>query len=647
MSPYISNAKDEPEKTKYFIGFPRGLNTIQYRGLVDDKNLVQADNVSLAVDGVERRPGTEKVYDEGSASYIYGSAPFYKKTDNSRKWVRIGNGHLQYLNGAVWDNVDTSSFTAAKTEFVQARDKLFIYNGTDNLRYYDGTSITEYEALSTVTGLTVAAQGTTGSTSYSYRVNAFNKTGQTEACAAVAITNGNASLSTTCYNKLTWNKVTGAEGYKIYGRTATGYGEVYMATIYDDDTTTYNDTGADALTTSLSAPETNNTGGVKGKFGIFTLGRQFVAGVTEGTTYHPCRLYYSGVLDYIDSFAGGEYGGGWVDIYANDGGEIVDIKPFQSGVIVFKTNGIFKFYFTSAGLPALTEITRSHGGVSFRASQMIDNDIVYVGQKENQIHCFTLGNQENYVGDQLRTNKLSVFIDNGLSDINRTYLNKIASFYYADSFGFTYPSGVATENNKGYVLDMRFGGFVKWTGLPVEQAGYVVYDDGTDANLYGYSNSDGYMTQLYKTARNDNGSAFTSTIGTKFFSGGQFDVEKIWRDPSLWFKYVTGGTVTIEVWSDGTRTEGIGNLASTSGGMGIGADLIGAFLPGHTLVGSAEVTENADKPVVLEGLFTCRSLGFYIMDSNLNSNWLFMGIRLLWTPLEGKPLPEENRLQIT
>jgi hypothetical protein len=647
MSPYISNQKDEAEKSEYKIGFPRGLNTIQERSLVNDKNVIQALNVQLSVDGLERRPGSEKVYDEGSASYVYGSAPFYKKSAGTRKWVRIANERLQYLNGSVWDDVDTTAFTSANTEFIQARDKLFIYNGTDNLRYYDGSTITQYDELTAVKGLAVAATGTTGSTAYSYRVTAFNSTGETEACTAVAIANGNASLSASKYNHVSWTTKTDAAGYNIYGRTATGYGEVYMATVYGESTTSYNDTGTDGLTTSRVSPETNNTGGVIGKFGIFAGGRQYVAGVTEGTTYHPCRVYYSGILNYIDSFAGGEYNGGWVDVNANDGGEIMDLKQFQSGVIVFKNNSIFKLYFTSAGLPALEEITRSHGGTAFRASQMIDNDIIYVGQKENTVSVYTLGNQQNYVGDQLRTNKLSIFIDPDLTDINRTYINKIASFAWGDKFGFTYPSGTATENNGGFVLDVRFGGFVEWTGLPMEQAGYVIYDDGTDTKLYGLSNSDGYMTELFKIARNDNGTAYRSVVGTKHYNGGMFDVEKIWRDPALWFKYIDNGVIEIEIFSDGTRSEGTGNLASSASGMGVGADLIGGSLPGHTVVGSSQTEAYADKPMILEGLFTARTLGFYLYDDSLNSNWLFMGVHLLYTSLEGKPLPEENRIQIT
>lgn len=645
--PFTSSVKDEPEVNKYYLGFPKGLNTVQDESLIHDKNISEALNVILAVDGIERRKGTEKVFDTGSASKVYGAIPFYKKSAGTRKLLRIGNGRLQYLDTSsnTWSSITSHTFTNTMTTLTQARDKIFIYNGTENLRYYDGTSITEYTALTVPTNLAVAAQGTTGSTDYSYEVTAYNAHGETTACSNVDISDGHATLSATNYNQVTWTAVNNATGYNIYGRTSTGYGRVYIATITNG--TTYNDTGSDSPVTSKLAPEANNTGGIIGKYAIFTGGRQYVAGVYEGSTYHPCRLYYSGTVQYIDSFVGAEFGGGWVDVSANDGGEIVDIKPYQNGVIIWKNNGLFKFYFTSAGLPAIEEITKSHGGVSFWASQEKDTDYIYVGQKENRIMVMTVGYQENYVGDQLRTNEISIFIQDDLINANRAYLSNIASFSYDNKFGFTYTAGTNTENDRGYVIDTRFGGWVKWNGDPMECTSYVVYDDGSNVHLYGCSNSDGYMIELFKNDRNDNGSAFTSSVSTKAWNYNMFDVEKIYRDPALWFKYVRGGSIDVNVYVDGTRKAGTAEIGTASTGSAIGGDLAGAALAGHTTNVNANVSENADVPRVLELLEFARSIKFTLVDNNLNSNWKFMGVHLRATPLPDKPLAEDYRVVVS
>jgi hypothetical protein len=645
--PFISKVPDEKEISKYYIGFPKGVNTVQDQSLVNDKNLIQGENVIIDVDGVKRRPGTTKVFNEASATKVYGSTAYYKKTDGTRQQVRMAHGYLQYRedDDITWTEVTTHSFSNLPTSFVQAGDKLFIYNGTENLRYWDGSTITTYTALDTPTGLTVTATGSAGSTAYSYEVSAFSNTGETLACSAVSITNGNATLSSTNYNALNWDDTTNALGYNVYGRTATGYGRVYLTTVY---VSAYNDTGTDTPTTSKLSPEANNTGGIKGKYGIFSnLGRQFVAGVTEGTTYYPTRLYYSGTVQYVDSFVSAEpYGGGWIEIASNDGGEIVDIKPYQSSVLVWKTNGLYKFYFTSTQLPAVLEITRDHGGVSFNGSQAIDNDYVYIANVENRIAVMTVGQQQNYVGDQLRTNELSIFFRNDLKGVNRAYLTNIATFKNGDYFGFTFTNGENTENDRGWVVDTRFGGWTYWTGLPMECTHYSSYDDGNNLYLYGGSNSDGYMIRMFEEDANDNDVAFTSTVGTKAFNLGYFDLEKIFRNPVLWFKYISGGSVDLEIWADGTRKVGTASLSSSASGVGVGADLVGQPLLGDTTSSSVETTANADVPKVVEMMEMCRTLKFYLIDSNKNSNWLFMGIHLQATPLEGKPLKDEYRVQL-
>ncbi|MEM3335467.1 MAG: hypothetical protein QXY47_05495 [Thermoplasmata archaeon] len=653
--PFISQVRDEPEQSKYVIGFPKGLNTLQDRSLINDKQLIQADNVELVVDGITKRRGTKKVFDSAGTK-VLGASPFYIKSHGTRYFIRAvktgeSSAKLQYISGAgtTWTDIPGGTLSSAnKVCFVQARNRLFVYNGVDKLRAIEkDLSITTYTQITAPTGLSVSAQGTTGTTRYSYRVSAFNKTGETNACARVVITNGNATLSTSNFNKLQWTAVSGADGYNIYGRYDSGYEEVYLNTVYGESNTTYNDTGTDAEVPTKPAPEDNNTGGVIGNYAIFTLGRQYVIGIKEGTTYYPTRIYYSGVLNYVDSFAGGEYGGGWVDVSSNDGGEIVGIAPYQTAVIIFKTNGIFKFSFSTGGIPVIEEITREHGGTSPYAIKNVANDIMYVGQKENRIVVYTLGQQANYTGDLLRTNEISIFISNSLTDINRSYLSNIAAFYYDDKFGFTYTKTGDTENSRGFVIDTRFAGWVKWEGLPMKATYYTTYDDGTNYYLYGLSNHDGYMIKMFESTKTDNGEVYKSVVGTKFFSGEQFDIEKIWRNPVLWFKYISVGKIQCEVWVDGTKKIGTASFNPTVSGVGFGTDLFGQSLLGITTFTIPEQTVNADMPQQIDMIHSSKTIGFYLIDNELNSDWLFMGMRLLYSPLEGKPLPESYRVSLT
>jgi len=110
------------------------------------------------------------------------------------------------------------------------------------------------QALSTPSGLTVTPQGSAGSTTYSYRVSALNERGETLACSAVQITNGNSTLDNTNYNHLTWDAVSGATAYRVYGRTAGA--EVFMAEV---TTNSYDDKGNDNPDSDIPPPWINDT----------------------------------------------------------------------------------------------------------------------------------------------------------------------------------------------------------------------------------------------------------------------------------------------------------------------------------------------------------------------------------------------------
>jgi hypothetical protein len=69
---------------------------------------------------------------------------------------------------------------------------------------------------------TVSAQGTTGSTTWGYKVTAFSDTGETLASGETQITDGNAALSTTNFNEVSWSAVDGATSYGVYRTTAGG-----------------------------------------------------------------------------------------------------------------------------------------------------------------------------------------------------------------------------------------------------------------------------------------------------------------------------------------------------------------------------------------------------------------------------------------
>lgn len=79
----------------------------------------------------------------------------------------------------------------------------------------------EKSSLSTPSAPTITPQGTTGAATWTYKVEALNADQTSIASAAGSTTTGNATLSSTNFNRITWSAVTGASAYRIH-RTAVG-----------------------------------------------------------------------------------------------------------------------------------------------------------------------------------------------------------------------------------------------------------------------------------------------------------------------------------------------------------------------------------------------------------------------------------------
>lgn len=78
------------------------------------------------------------------------------------------------------------------------------------------------EPLSPPSAPTVEAQGTGGSTSWGYKVTAFSSAGESLASSEGTISDGNATLSASNYNAVSWDAVADAVEYAVYRSTAGG-----------------------------------------------------------------------------------------------------------------------------------------------------------------------------------------------------------------------------------------------------------------------------------------------------------------------------------------------------------------------------------------------------------------------------------------
>ena len=82
------------------------------------------------------------------------------------------------------------------------------------------TKLMELASIATPSAPTITPQGTTGASTWTYKIEALNRDQTSIASAAGSTTTGNATLSSTNFNRLTWTAVTGATAYRIYRTVA-------------------------------------------------------------------------------------------------------------------------------------------------------------------------------------------------------------------------------------------------------------------------------------------------------------------------------------------------------------------------------------------------------------------------------------------
>lgn len=341
--PKIVNSINDPKiEDQSVTGFLGGLNSFQDETVLKDSELTEAKNILLSVDGIEPRPGTS-TYGTTSGSRVLGLFGYYK-SDGTRQFLRYSygaNNKLQYYSSTTPTDIGSNTFDAsARMNFVQARDLVFGFNGVDSLWKYDGTTITTYTALTTPTTPKLYAFGTTGATTYSYRVSAFNAVGETLASTSVQIANGNSTLNATNYIGVTWTQVTNATGYNVWGREATGLTETYLGTVqttnyYTEDIVDADiNTGTDVITVVRDC--------VSGEEVKFTGGGTMPTGITAGTSYYVIRVSAT-TIKLATSYAN-----------AIAGTPVVDITAVGSGVRTMQFQAVYQYLDQGQDDPSLS-----------------------------------------------------------------------------------------------------------------------------------------------------------------------------------------------------------------------------------------------------------------------------------------------------
>lgn len=413
----------------------------------------------------------------------YGTQPAYTIIGRGAYRYNGVRGQLFMMDvagtGKVYKQVDGGSFTLiggvnaydneAWAGFRQSKNRVYVYNGVDNLSYVDlATSATvEYTSLATP-----AAPAGTGSANlisgtkpynYYYKVTANNAVGESTASAASAAINVNdirdnwssdAAIAKTV--TITWSSVAGATSYTIYGGDDTDHLSE-ITTLSSLTTLQFTDDGSFTLNPFKEAPSSNSTQGAVFEWMYADTKDATLYGVTSDN-----KVYYSaaGTGDFSSL-----NGGGYITVDEGGDTQVNFVDGFRTGkgdpVISISSRGaagkghLYHMTFSTATygdqtltFPSVVEANGQSGTYAPRATVKARDSLFYPTGDAFK----STGTSQNIV-NILTTNTISQGIVPDVENISLGSLDMAAGVEYQDKIYFALPIG-STTNNEIWYLDL-------------------------------------------------------------------------------------------------------------------------------------------------------------------------------------------------
>lgn len=501
--------------------FKGGLNTLLKQTEIKDNELAQTDNLKLVGKGVPTKR-------EGTANYFLTAPSVATGSQRVRglKGVLFASGAsgvnellalsdygiLVRKSGASYAEIPGASWVSGyNAEMVQVYNRVYISNGVDTLKKYDGATIYGYTQISRPTSVTATnLSGVSGTFTRAFRISGFNAVGETIASEEVLLVNTPQDLLDTVI-RLNWvasTPTTAVTGYGIYGVES---GDTRFITTVDASTLRYDYAGTPDPSLLVSAPLADSTAGPVAKY-IITFKDKVILGNLIGQG-RPSAIAWSGGGINVDKF-NYKYGGGDLDIDKDSGDYITGLIEYQDQVIIFKQRSIWSVTFSVSDgivLPTLKLLVRGVGAVSHRTIKHVENDVFFLSRRG----IYTLGNEANYL-NVLRTNELSARIRPIFQTLTASQLEQATAVYQDNKYRVSYPATTAGMNTREIIYDRERLAWMGPNTYPATPAIYEVYYDGNNVeNLIWGDANDNMVTKFSSSNSDDKGVKIQSTLLTK------------------------------------------------------------------------------------------------------------------------------------
>lgn len=502
-----------------------GLNNLISDALIKDTEASDLVNIEFVESGCpSKRRGCTQIGDT-VGSNVKGIASYYKSNGTKEFLAKMGTGLRKY-NGSVWATITGATLTDINTNFVQARDSVYLHNGTDSMTVYAGSTMSQ------------PSTGVVGKFGIFY--------------AGVHVVGGNSTFPSRVYlsNPSNASDFTGSAGTASAGANVASNGTL------TDSTKTWgvNDFAGQTL---------KITGGT-GTGQKRTINSNTATVITTDTTW-------SIVPDATSVYTIAT--GNFIDISKDDGDKITGLGKWGEYLIIFKERSTYQLSFDTTGLPVVKNLGLGVGCVAHRSIDSVDSDLYFLTRNGVRV----LGNEPNYY-NVIRTNELSARIFTEIDTISDANLEKASAIYFDYKYFLAIPQGGATTNNTVLVYDKRYTAWSKWTGMNINS--FNTFIDSTNAEaLYFGSDTTGAVNKMLQSY-NDCGVAINAYWVSKNFDFKNFDRNKRFTDVTFSFRKIAG-SVKVEFIVDGEKTIKAVSLGGNSTSGGVGTDLIG-----YTVLGS-------------------------------------------------------------
>ena len=513
----------------------KGLNNLVSPGLIDNREFSDLLNVEYDEGGVIRKR-SGYVTAGGVLTAARGLGVY--STESTNYMVTCDSGTIKYRTTGGWSSATGATLTAAlDTVFTQARNKLFIWNGTDSGAYFTGSAVTQPGTMP------------------------------------------KAKFSVYYQNKHIASGVPGQPS------------RLYISNISDATDFT--------VTTGGTQPQPDNT-----------------TDAENGNTNVPGATVFAGTPALTEANV--------IDVRKNDGDRITGLAIFQDVLIVFKERSIYQVTFDSSGNPTVTPITYATGCVSHRSIVNVENDVYFMSREGMRV----LGNEPQFF-TALRTQVLSIRVQNTVNAIAKLYYNRCNGIYFDNKYIMAHPTGTTSTIAKTLVYDRRFQAYTVWTSFNA-QAMVKYIDSSNIEQLYFLDDGGTQVYQRQDGTYSDNGAAIEAYVITKAQDLGNPDITKFWVDIRPIFRRLTG-QVTLTVYSDddvsvGTATIGSGAVR----GMGING--FGVYKLGTDGETATATSTFVDSPISIGLNLDSRTIKFKIYNNRVNENFVLLGMVYAYYP---------------